>query len=668
MKQPFLLRIFLFGLLAWAGLHPSQAQVTNWLGGAASAPTDWFTPANWDNGVPTLSTDVVIQAGRPRNPVILSGAAQGRTLTLVASTSLILNGGTLELTGDFVNNGAYNSGGGTIILSGSTVQHIGGTRQTRIVNLTVGPAGASLVGDTEVRRMLILNGNLTTNGQPFLLSTDFNGGTFLTATVVNNGGVVVGNARVQRFIFGNNAGLGYRHYSSPVSGSTVADLAAGTFTPVVNPLFNTQGPSVTPFPTVFGYDQSRLASPGIPAASLFDRGWYSPAALTDPLVVGQGYAVNITRLPVVDFVGTLNTGPITLNLARNTTPAVSAAIAAGSGLHLIGNPYPASIDWSLVDATQRPGLDAAMYVFESSGQYTGAYRTYANGIGSSPLISTAQGFFVSVSDGQSSGSLTFEDADRVTDFFAQPGFYRGTADLRPQLELSLGLAGAPADQRDAAYLYQQAGATAGFDAELDARKINNPSGLDLAFTAGTESLAIDGLPVFTQATAIPLSVRVPAAGQYTLQASSLRNLPAGTSLTLTDTQTGQQVDLTQPGASLSVAATGAAHWATRFYLHWQPAAPLATRAGLNAASVTVFPNPSASGQGCTVLVPAVAGAASLQASLLNALGQQVYAAPAVALPASGTSLVLPIQGLAAGVYTLRLQAGAHFATKRVVVQ
>ena len=60
-------------------------------------------------------------------------------------------------------------------------------------------------------------GNLTTNAQTLTLLSDATG----TALVDNSGaGVVNGTATVQRYIASTNSGLGYRHYSAPVSGST----------------------------------------------------------------------------------------------------------------------------------------------------------------------------------------------------------------------------------------------------------------------------------------------------------------------------------------------------------------------------------------------------------------------------------------------------------------
>ena len=140
-------------------------------------------------------------------------------------------------------------------------------------------------------------------------------------------------------------------------------------------------------------------------------------------------------------------------------------------------------------AAQRPGMDAAMYVYQSTGQYAGTYRSYANGVGTSPLVVAGSGYFARVSAAGTPGAVNLTNANRVTSFGAQPVFGRGAADTRPQLHLQL----AGASLSDDAYLYLQAGATAGVDAEFDATKLANPAGLDLATLSGSRALAINGL-------------------------------------------------------------------------------------------------------------------------------------------------------------------------------
>ena len=63
------------------------------------------------------------------------------------------------------------------------------------------------------------------------------------------------------------------------------------------------------FPTVYGYDQSRLATTNN-NLNAFDKGWYSPNATTDPLAVGRGYTVLINGGQTWNFTGPLNNGDV----------------------------------------------------------------------------------------------------------------------------------------------------------------------------------------------------------------------------------------------------------------------------------------------------------------------------------------------------------------------
>ena len=93
--------------------------------------------------------------------------------------------------------------------------------------------------------------------------------------------------------------------------------------------------------------------------------------------------------------------------------------------------------------------------------------------------------------------------------------------------------------------------------------------------------------------------------------------------------------------------------------------PLASAATSPAPELALYPNPT---QGAfTVLMPTVVGATSVQAELLNALGQIVRRQQA-ALASSATSFTVETAGLAPGVYTVRLQAGPTSLTRRLTIQ
>lgn len=655
-------------------LSVNYTSVTTW---RSPGSNDWFDASNWTAGVPTTTVDALIPGTATAMPVISTGSASTRTLTIGTGATLTQIGGNLDVRGDWVNNGTYATGnnisGGTVILGQVATPNgpnILGSSPTRFWNLTVQSNGALLgtAAGASVQRVLQLNGPLASQNNPLTLESDATG----TALVVNNGpaGVISGPATFQRYLSpSTNAGLGYRHLAAPVSNATVGSLATATFTPVVNAAYNTSTApgTVTPFPTVYGYDQARLATTTSNLAA-FDKGWVSPAASSSTLSPGQGYTVNLAAGQAVSFTGSQNnaaTQPLTQLLARN---ASGTADAASAGWALVGNPFPSPLDYALVDAADRAGLDAAIYVFESSSQYGGTYRASLNGVGGnansgSSVLAMGQGFFVRVSDGQASGTLNFRNTQRLTSY-QNPGLLRPAAP-RPLVQLSL--QGAGSALADEAYVYVEPGATSSFEADYDAVKLPNPSGLNLSIGSGLRQLAIDGRAALTAATVLPLAVGVPAAGTYTLRAAALANLPVGLTAYLRDAQTGQVIALgTGTTYSFGVTAAQAQTLLTgRFAVAFGTPSLLAAVPTLSAELVSVYPNPAHGS--FAVVVPGVAGAREVQAELLNVLGQVVHR-QAAALPASGTTLSVAPGALATGVYVLRLTAGAATLTQRVVLR
>ncbi|MBG8555884.1 ice-binding family protein [Hymenobacter guriensis] len=628
---------------------------TSWLGIAlGGVDTDWFKSANWSAGVPTSTVDAIVGTGRSPFPVINSGTAAARALTIGANASLTQGGGSLDLKGNLNNSGTVSATAGIVSMSGTNSQLLGGSGSTQFWSLRVNNAnGALQSGAVSIHGVLTpATGNLTTNGRTLTLLSDAAG----TAMVDNSGsGAVLGTATVQRYILSGNNGLGYRHYSSPVVSTTVADLATAGFTPVVNNGYNadpTPG-DAKPYPTVFGYDEQRLDTSPATALAPFSKGWFSPASLASSLERGRGYTVNLPGTALVDFEGTLNNGPIAqTGLTRTTTDAAS------SGWHLLGNPYPSPIDWSALYQSGASGLNGSVYIFASSGQYSGNYSSFVNGVPfGGQNIAAAQGFFVRVTTPGTTGSLTFSNAARLTTY-ANPAFQRGPGEQRPLVQLDL----LGQNQADAAYAYWEQGATPGFDARFDAVKFPVRSGLSLALLAGTEEMSISGLPALNAATTteLPLTVRVPAAGTYTLHAAQLLNLPAGMKAYLRDAQTGQLTDLNaQPRYAFSTATDGLQ--APRFTLVLSAGSVLAAAPAALREQVALYPNPAR--DAVRVLLPASLSKQPVEAVLVNSLGQTVRRQTVAADQRS-----LSLRDLAPGVYTVQLRTAQGLIAKRLVVQ
>ena len=626
----------------------TTAGLFTWLG---TVDTNWTNAANWScNQVPDSTSTVMIPGNLGRYPVLGAGFFPLTNLTVASGATMTL-AGNLYLKGSLTNNGTLNSANGTLICAGPGAQVLSGN-PLRFANLFQNnPAGVTLQTAVGLRRMLELNlGNLVSNGN-LTLESDATG----TAMVVNRSGVVTGAATAQRYVSpALNAGLGYRHFASPVNGATVADLRGpGGPAQVVNPAYNTTGNTVTPFPTVFTYNETRLTAAG---NTTFDQGWQSPAALTDPLTAGQGFTVNLAPA-TLSLTGTLRTGNYAVTMSRGTT--------ANSGWQLLGNPYPAPLNWD--NLTRPAGLDNALYVYQSSGQYAGSYVSYVNGFGpaGSNLVASGQAFFGRVGSG--TPTLTFTNAARETTY-SSPIQYRGTAETRPILELAL-QAPAAGTLADVLYVYQETGATAAFDGHYDALKVilNGGQQPTLYQQAGPESLSIQGLPVGAQPQALPLGVNAPTAGPFVFTPQRLDNFPATTTLYLEDRLTGTWHNL-RTGAYTATLAQGLS--TARFILHLNPAqGPLATKANDQPfAELQVFPNPATHQDTVQVQVSGQSAAlAKPRLDVLNSVGQRVYTAANPATASGSLRFTVPTEGLAAGVYTVRLTTATGVLTRKLIL-
>jgi hypothetical protein len=310
-------------------------------------------------------------------------------------------------------------------------------------------------------------------------------------------------------------------------------------------------------------------------------------------------------------------------------------------------------------------METALYVFKSSGQYTGSYASYAGGMGNNGgtnVLPVAQGFFVRTAAGQT-GSLSFTNQERFT---TDPGttFQRTTADTRPQLALTL----ANATTANQTTVYFDQGATPAFDGAFDAVALPAPNGLVLATTtaATPELLAINGLPTLTGTDVLlPLSLAVANAGSYTLRVDRLDNLPANYHAYLRDALNGTFTDLaTTPSISLTLAANAPAGGRYALLFTTQ-SRTLATAPAALAALASVYPNP-AHGTATLLLPVALRGTTATAVSVVDNLGRTVLTRTLAA--GNAETLELPLSGLAAGVYSVQARTASGLVAKRLVVQ
>lgn len=556
------------------------------------------------------------------------------------------NTGAIQLTGtrSFSPEASYT-------YNGTVAQSTGTGLPSTVRNLTVSNASGLIMSQSlNITQVLRLRtGNLSPASQTLTLLSSAAG----TALVDNTGGVVNGAATVQRWIDPSlNPGNGYRHLTAPTSNATVASLAYAGSTPVVNPVYNTSPTpgDALPFPSVYQYDDQRIVASPATTYSPFDRGWESPQSLTTALAAGRGYTVNIAAGGTLAFTGPLHNGPINRSLTAAASPALE------TGWNLVGNPYPSPLDWRTVSLPA--GVGSAIYVFQSTGPYAGQYRSYQNGIGSSPIVPLGQAFFVRSS---APAPLAFDNANRVATFDAGTPNVQRSTDQRPQIHLALI---SPTDLTpDQTVIYFEAGATPNADTRFDAFKLTNPgASLQLASLAGAEIMSINGLPPLSTTTlSVPLTVTVPRPGAYALRVEQLSNFAAGTTVWLRDALTGtQQPLIAQASCSFMLPATTAPG---RFSLEFRPGTATATTAAA-ATQLSIYPNPAH--RSFTLSLPLNVSQVA-EMVLVDALGRQVRQ-QSLQLPAAGASAPVDVRGLPAGVYILQLQTGHQLLTQRLVIE
>lgn len=649
-------------------------------------------------------TTAISTLGAYNNVTINAGGTLTMTANLSAANLTINNGGTLVTGGFTASGGSFILNAGGTLDAGSSdgitqrntpSAPVGSIQFTalrsysndatyRFTPATPGFTGAGLpsvvrgigTGNTafvtltspvQVRELVSLgNADLavgsSTPPRLTLLSNPVN-----TAMVNNTGtGVVFGRSRAQRYLATNlNPGIGYRHLTAPVTNTTIGDLnvAGGMYNVIVNPAFNTPATravlTLANFPNVFRYNDATAVTRGE-----FIEGYESPLVQTDAMTSGRGYAVS-TRPVTFDFDGTLKNGNAIIPVSNGgATPD-----PIGSGWNLIGNAYPAPIDWDLVPAASltAAGLSSAIYVHKSIDATSTNYATYTNGVGptGTELLAMGQGFFVrKLAAGSSNFTLT--NVARLT-IPTNPLLNR-RVETRPLLALNLLQAGQLAKLSDNAYVYFEQGATTdGNDARYDAQKLSSTGSIPTLYTKALATrMGINGLPALDGSNVIvPLVADVTITGVYTLNADQLVNFPAGTDVLLVDALTGTTQNL-RTNPSYSFRAT-AGNSTPRFTLQFRGNGVTGVNADVALANqLDVYPNPT-NGEALHVAIGGLTAEHAVTVTLVNSLGQ-VVTNQQVPVTNAAMSTELNVSKLARGFYTLRVVANGRSATRTVVVK
>ncbi len=216
----------------------ATASLSTWIGALNS---DWFNSSNWcGSGIPTSTIDVLIPNSKPQfMPVIDASGAACRSLTIAAASAstavtaalpaatLTINAGnSLDVYGNWINNGIVSaSSTSTINLLGATSTSLSGSASETLGSLVVNKTGTVTIPASKVVQIagsgVFTNGIVNQNGTLRFLNGSSTSGAN-NASYVNGQVIKVGT---QSFTFPVGAASFYR----PI-GITAPSVATDNFT------------------------------------------------------------------------------------------------------------------------------------------------------------------------------------------------------------------------------------------------------------------------------------------------------------------------------------------------------------------------------------------------------------------------------------------------------
>ena len=252
---------------------------------------------------------------------------------------------------------------------------------------------------------------------------------------------------------------------------------------------------------------------------------------------GRGYNVYVGafQLPAeIDLRGVIDLSPFNFDLFY--TP--SGFPGSADGYNFLGNPYPSAIDWDQNQAWTKIGCCDATLIWDECTQQ---YQSYAQGVGTNggtPIIGASQGFWVKAH--REGAELSCNRGVCVS----TPDNFRSAVNTTSgQSILRLGLDGF--GESDDCVVRLKSDATYGLDDVGDAPDLLSSSLMMGIYTLDSlgDHLGINSFGFDYVDRTIPVMVRVPQSGVYSLALSIEEEFPTDLCLLVRDNLTGQTITM-----------------------------------------------------------------------------------------------------------------------------
>ncbi|MCD4730784.1 MAG: T9SS type A sorting domain-containing protein [Bacteroidales bacterium] len=294
-----------------------------------------------------------------------------------------------------------------------------------------------------------------------------------------------------------------------------------------------------------------------------DTWTYLVQPVTMPMNVPQGYSAwasdIYTGTTIGLFGGTLNVDDIVIN-SLSYTPT-----AAMTGFNLIGNPYSCAIDWNQNWPINNISGWAVIY---DNGTYRG-WNPYLTGNNRSfngkldGIIPVTNGFWVRATN--NNASLTIPASERL---HSNQPFYKEDEESTSGSVRIVAKANNWIDE--AVIVFHEEG-TSGFDGLFDLEKLYNVDESPQIYSiSGEKKYSVNVLGELSNNLVIPVGYEMSIPGNYSIEASEIRNIDSEYSVFLEDVLSGELIDLRKdPIYTFYCSPDDDAH---RFNLHFSKSA------------------------------------------------------------------------------------------------
>lgn len=669
-----------------------------WIGNGTNS--NWNNTANWQTGViPNANNNVTIPTGRPRYPV-LQNSAGAKNIILGAGATIDLNGQLFTIAGNVTRDatakiiaGKDNS---NLYYSGSSPQIInsGLILNGNIANLTIeNPAGVTNADQIKISEVLLVRNGTFTTADAVTMVCGFSPRRTAQIGPLATNSFITGEVTVEQCFPARRA---FRLLSSSVN--TTRSIRANWQENAAawndNPkpgygthITGTGASGATPTNDgKNGFDWQPSGNPSLFTFNNSTQVWSAATNTTEKLTAGSPYRMLVRGDRSINIQKN-NTAP-TKTILRSTGTVVKGPVsapvlsAAKDGFNFVGNPFQANVDMAKVIGESvninpyytiwDPTLGGTPTVGKPGGR--GAYVTVnaLTGVtsnassGATTLLQPYQAFFVQTLAPAATTALTFKEEHKAVAGLQTNTFRLNNEEAGSNQFIALSLYTQTAfdtndTSADGLRIDFSSTASNAVD-QFDAPKFSN---LDenIARTVDDTLISMENRELPQSGEVLPLDIT-----QYRNEAYTMAiNLSPFSEyeVYLRDRFTNQDIKL-EKGATTHYRFTvphgdAAANAADRFAFYFQTTVLGVAQPGKKGA-FSVYPNPV---NGAVVYVTGDASFGTTTLEMYNAVGQKVKQVQADF--GSSTQTEIPVQGLASGMYILKMTTatGETFSTKLI---